>query len=536
MLIEKATKIPGVQNNDEFSNWLLKDNGIRVHLGLTIGSSKLGGIGLFFNQQKDVGTKDDIELARIPKDSTFDYMSLLQVLEGLKDSERKQETDEEEITESGIISAVLKSIQPSNETEILTCYFIGIKICYNRRLLNEMQTKSPLSKFDPYLNVLAHTEILGLRQEDADYDDTFVQKLSTNADRLYEEFSELISDLEHVHPSITFEEYYQLCGAIKSRVLEIPHSSEDEDEDYYTNITLIPLLDFANHSNTSRSHAYFDVDKLSGDVLLKLNRLRMQQGLFEVTISYSTTECIQKFIQTYGFIPQSNDTQLFEYRISQDICNHHINEIMKESGEPYDKIMKWLRILPQFQLVKTSDDIFVNFFSNSLPLIFIDGLKYDNKWTENAYNSFKEFNEIEISKDEFAQSVLPILKVQESDYDFINAIGQIGVICNEKYPTQDTILQVSNNDSEEAFQLLISRCTAFIVKVAQSALDAKPPSSSSPSSFSQMTTDYYNMQLNFFRALIEKYEMTKDLSLPVELAKDEWETDYRSAPRQITLN
>lgn len=535
MLIDKATKIPGVLNNEEFANWILKDNRIKVHLGLTIGSSKLGGIGLFFNQEKDAGTKDDIELARIPKDATFDYMSLLQVLEGLKDSEKEKPETGEEISESGIITAVLKSIQPSNETEILTCYFIGLRICYNRRLLNEMLTESPLSKFDPYLSVLAHTEILGLPQEDANYEDEFIQKLSTNAQRLYDEFNELISDLENVHPSLTFEEYYQLCGAIKSRVLEIPHSSEDEEEDYYTNITLIPLLDFANHLNTSRSHAYFDVDKTSNDVLLKLNRLRMQQGIFEVTISYSTTECIQKFIQTYGFIPQSDDIQLLEYRIPPDICNYHISEIMKTSGEPYDKIMKWLRILPQFQLVRTSDDIFVNFFSNRLPLVFIDGLKYDYKWTENAYDSFKEFNEIEISQDEFAQSVLPMLKVQESDYDFINAISQIGVICNENYPTQDSILQVSNNDSEKAFQQLISYCTAFIVKVAQSVLNAKPPSPSA-SSFSQMTTDYFKVQQSFFRALIEKYEMTKDLSLPVELAKDEWETDYRSAPRQITLN
>jgi len=533
MLIDKDTRIPGVPHNDEFDNWLLKDNFIKVHPGLTIGSSKLGGIGLFFNQDKDAGVKDDI-LARIPKDATFDYMGLLQILEGLKEAEKDQEAEGEEVAESSIITAVLKSVQPSNETEILTCYFIGLRICYNRRYLTEVKTESPLSKFDPYLNVLAHTEVLGLPQEDVGYEDEFIRRLRANADRLHEEYNELIEDIEHVHPCLTFEEYYQLCGAIKSRVLEIPHSSETE-EDYYTNITLIPLLDFANHLNASRSHAYFDVDKSTNDVLLKLNRLRMPQGVFEITISYSTTESIQHFIETYGFIPQSNDFQLLEYRVSLDVCNHHINAIMNTSGQPYDKIMKWLRILPQFQLVKSSDDIFVNLFSNSLPLIFIDGLQYDDKWTENAYESFKEFNGIELSQEEFTQSVLPMLQRQESDYDFINAIGQIGVVCNKEFPAQESILQVSNYDSDEAFQLLISKCNSFIVNVAHAALDAKPPSSSSKS-FSQMTTSYYKVQHTFFLALVEKYDKTKDLSLPIELAKDEWETEYRSAPKQITLN
>lgn len=534
MLIDKDTKIPGVPSNDEFANWLIKDNFIKVHPGLTIGSSKLGGIGLFFNQEKDDGANDDI-LARIPKDATFDYMNLLEILEGLKESEKEQEAEGEEVTESSIITAVLKSVQPANETEILTCYFIGLRICYNRRYLREIKTETPLSKFDPYLNVLAHTEVLGLPEEDIDYEDEFIRKLKAKAERLHEEYNELIDDLAHVHPRLTFEEYYQLCGAVKSRVLEIPHGSETE-EDYYANITLIPLLDFANHLNTSQNHAYFDVDKSSNDVLLKLNRLRMPQGVFEITISYSTTESIQNFIETYGFVPQSDDFQLLEYRISPDVCNHHINEIMNNTSEqPYNKIMKWLRILPQFQLVRSSEDIFVNLFSNSLPLIFIDGLKYYDEWIENAYESFKEFNEIELSHEEFTQSVLPMLQHQESDYDFINAIGQIGVVCNNEFPTQESILQVSNYDSDEAFQLLITVCNAFIVKVAHTVLDAKPPSSS-PNSFSQMTSCYYEVQLSFFLALIQKYDKTKDISLPVELAKDEWETDYRSAPKQITLD
>lgn len=533
MLIDNDTSIPGVTRNDEFANWLLKDNCIKVHPGLRIGSSKLGGIGLFFNHDKDAGVKDDI-LARIPKDATFDYMSLLQILEALKEGEKDQEAEGEEVTESSIITAVLKSVQPTNETEILTCYFIGLRICYNRRHLREIKTESPLSKFDPYLNVLAHTEVLGLPHEDVDYEDKFIRKLRANVERLHEEYNELIEDLAYMGPRLTFEEYYQLCGAVKSRVLEIPHSNETE-EDYYTNITLIPLLDFANHLNTSESHAYFDVDKLTNEVLLKLNRLRMPQGVFEITISYSTTESIQHFIETYGFIPQSNEFQLLEYRISPDVCNQHINEIMNTSGQPYDKIMKWLRILPQFQLVKSSEDIFVNLFSNSLPLIFIVGLQYDDKWPGNAYESFKEFNEIELSQEEFIQSVLPMLQHQESDYDFVNAIGQIGVISNKERPTQESILQVSNYGSDEAFQLLITKCNSFIVKVAHTVLDAKPPSTSS-NSFSQMTTSYYQVQQAFFLALVEKYDKTKDMSLPIELAKDEWETDYRSAAKQIILN
>ena len=104
-----------------------------------------------------------------------------------------------------------------------------------------------------------------------------------------------------------------------------------------------------------------------------------------------------------------------------------------------------------------------------------------------------------------------------------------------KNSSAESILQVSNYDSDEAFQLLISKCNSFIVNVAHAALDAKPPSSSSKS-FSQMTTSYYKVQHTFFLALVEKYDKTKDLSLPIELAKDEWETEYMSAPKQITLN
>lgn len=532
MLIDREVRIPGVGDNDSFENWLLKHNSIEVHPELAIGLSDLGGIGLFFTHNEKLEIKDDIQLARIPRGATFDYMSLLEVLERLKEEEGS--VDNQETPESQIITTVLRCLQPSSETEILTCYFIGLKICYNRRHGDQNVTMSPLAQFDPYLDVLAHTYVLGLPQHEA-YEDEFIDKLVLNSESLREEYNELIETLGLEEVYLTFEEFYQVVGAVKSRVLEIPHGT-DKDDDYYTNVTLVPLLDFANHLNVLKSNAYFDVDKSTGDVLLKLKSSKLQSGTFEVTISYSTTESVQHFIQTYGFIPRSDDYQLFEYRIPRALINSGINEVMNSSGIAYDKIVKWLRILPQFQLVRSSDDVFVNFFSNSLPLAFIEGLQYDEKWTENAHKAFTEYNEVEIDSHQFEAEVLPMLVHQESHYDVINAINQIGVTCNGKYPTQESILQDSGHESDDAFLTLISRCTRFIVGVAETTLKAHPPPHC-PDTFSEIVSEYYNVQMKFLQSVVEKYKnKTNDLSLPVDVAKDEWETDYRSVPKQIILN
>lgn len=527
MIIDTKTRIPGVPVNDKFVEWLLEDKSIVVNPKLRIGASDLGGIGLFFATGDNDKKEGDIVLARIPQKATYDYQRLLEVLEELK---QKGTEEEDADIERGIITTVLKSMQPTSESEILYCYFIGFKICYQRRAQSAKQYVSPLTSLDPYLHILENTWVS--EPPKGDINDEFLKRLAAQVEDERAAYDELIADLEPIAPGLTFAEYYQIIHAIRSRVLEIPYAN-DEGDDYYTNISLVPLLDFANHAAASQSNSYFDVDKATNDVVLKLNGSKMTTGTFEITISYSTTESIQHFIQTYGFIPASDDYQLLEVKIPAYSINEHTNKIMNTSAVPYDRIMKWLHVLPQFQLVKSKEDIFVNFFSNNLPLVFVDGLRYDELWPDNAYKSFTTNNDIEISEQDFADSVFPVLERQEADYDFVNGLGQIGVSYNSAHPKINSLLEETNNDSDEAFQQLIKRCTELIVEIAKSIVTSLPQQSKS---LSQLSREYTAKQLEFCQALIAKSNSNNDLSLPISEAKEEWETHYRTAPKQIILN
>ncbi|GME66739.1 unnamed protein product [Ambrosiozyma monospora] len=132
--------------------------------------------------------------------------------------------------------------------------------------------------------------------------------------------------------SIQPDELLQIVSAVRSRTLEIPRAagkSEEEDkkdennvddndneDSFFTDISLVPVIDFVNHDN-ARLNAYFDVDKQTQDILLKLDSDTLlnvgNNEIVEVFISYSKIEDVNRFFFNYGFIPTSNyPEKLFE--------------------------------------------------------------------------------------------------------------------------------------------------------------------------------------------------------------------------------
>lgn len=548
--IVPGTVIPGVAAA-RLDEWI-KDNGIVLHPRLHIGASDLGGIGLVFdNADGEVNAEDDFEVLRIPAKMGLDYMSLLEVMDAMK---LRDGDVEAEMVESQLVVEVLKLMLPKTETEIIMAYIVAFEILRQVNVNSDYWRDSPLRKLDVYLDVLTHTATPSYPQIKSS-PDPFINKLIASANAVKLEYELFIGELAQEYKSLQveklmpFPKYYQIYQLIKLRSLEIPHASidtdfsklsldldslkpnESDDTDFYINVTLVPILDFANHRHNN--NAYFDVDLETSDVVLKLkNDSTIDPAKFEVTISYLPHELVQHFIQTYGFIPQLTDFQLFELKLPP------MDQVVKDGTFK----SKWMRILPQVQIVGREDEVYLNFFDNNLPLLFIDDFNYNPNWSDDAISDFRKYNDFADDDELDEVEILNVLKHQEECYDVINGVGPLGITFKgEKVDHLQLVIQaVARDDSGYSFDDLIRRTITFIRDHAKTQLAAPPlvdnnNNDDDDDGFTQLVSQYQAYQKRLLQRLVDYAGSIDDLILPEELAHPDWEANFRSLPRELVF-
>lgn len=97
---------------------------------------------------------------------------------------------------------------------------------------------------------------------------------------------------QHIH-KLTLQDWILNDALLRSRYIRLPEPIGD---------TMVPVLDFANHSHPSV--ARYDYDEF-GDAVLVLNPdVEVKEGM-EITIDYSGGEkSASEMLYTYGFIPK----------------------------------------------------------------------------------------------------------------------------------------------------------------------------------------------------------------------------------------
>lgn len=535
MTIFQDQSIPGITYPEKLEKWFISENKIKVHQGLTVKRSDLGGAGIFFKAtEDDLKKNEDIELVRIPSHCTLDYMSLLHILEEVKNEEEKNEP--KSWKESDIIKHAIRSIEPQGEMEIVFAYIVSFAICKELRH-GDYGSNSILHKFGPYLDVLQSTPTIG--SPDGDFFQDHVVNLMTilyrRLQQSYQKIKEGMVQLGVGHDQlISLDSYVKIYQAVNSRVLEIPHESygesqPDEDE-FYTNVTLVPFLDFANHNSDILNNAYYDVDRKTQDIILVFKSLFISDKEVEVTICYSPTESIPHFIRTYGFIPENQSVQLLEMKLSDDCIDRHVNRIQGTKDIPYHLIMKWLHISPRYQLVVFPETVYINYFSNNLPLIFVDGLRYDPNWKQIACKKFTD-SEADVTESDFNESILPILQEQEDNYDFIVGIDQVAVVIDSTHPNPDSILESVGRTDDQYFEALVAKCTTLIQDVMRESLSCTPAETSTGTPFADLSWNYKAYIDHVLKLLLTAISNGSDVVLPFNLANKEWEITYRTPPK-----
>ena len=537
-----ATIISGMDfsNNDSNSNWKtrfqmwLQDRNIKMDKNISIEPSEKGGMGLFYTGSID-DTNDDLIVATIPKKSCYDYKQFLHILKELEKKERRLNHREScpKHRDGDIIKSVLKALTPETETEVCIGYIVGFYLCNVLRKESGMEDQA---KIEPYLEILCSTYVVGPPKGDY-YKDEFTESLARYFLHQRHKY-ECLKEGTLLEPSaftriVSYEKYCQLAGAVRSRALEIPFG-DDASQDYYTNVTLVPLLDFANHADSLYCNSHFDVDRELLDVVLKVkkNKIASNKERRELLISYCPTEDIRQLSRTYGFVPTLSSAvehyQLLELKFSGASVDKHINKIKGTHGVPYRLIMKWLHILPQVLLVHCGQRTYINFFSNNLPVIFVPNLQYNRNWPDLVYEDLKGQN-IASSRKEYDDEILLVFLEQERNCDYILGVGQKGVICNSLFPKRESFLENTGYDSDKHFDNLISDCKKFILLVAQEIVQ-NPPTCSSSDSFALITKQYYSAKASICRSLLQNDADGLDIALPIALANDLWETDHISPP------
>ncbi|KAG7663719.1 CTM1 [[Candida] subhashii] len=578
-------KIPGIDDNSQLSEWIDSKN-IKLHQGLKIGQSSLGGIGLFLDKQEEEHPEEDyFEILRIPRSAVFDIVSLLNFLDELKLRDRAY-IGEKPVRESELIVNFLSIVEPNTETRILTTYFNAFKTLQNiHKQFPKSQyfKESPLHKFDPYLSILTNTSTLEY-PEHTEHEDKFIMKCIKADHAVHDEYESLIEQLKILYMTRTeldfekllpFKECFQIHQAIRSRTLEIPRDVETEsaecaktesniseniqrrdsldvtmaldmktktlvignNHDYVIDVTLAPILDFVNHCHFN--NAYFDVDRDTNDILLKFKKeiydsMKMGEEI-EVSICYSPEDDIQGFLFTYGFqprmLPNKDYYQLCELQL--DMLDHYIEDGLL--------ICKWLRILPQIQLIVNQEEIYFNFYNNNLPLLFIEDITYNDQWPDIMMEHFQKFNNIPADYDTHLdqQELINLFGYQEMNYDYINGIDPIGVLYKGEPVIQDQsqLLTLTGYDQEDSFNTLVMRAIDFLIKyLKDKQILIKCSRVGIVNSFDTMISEYQSYQDKCIDKILKKYEQDpKSLILPEEIAKSDWETQYRSPANELSL-
>ncbi|ODQ81452.1 hypothetical protein BABINDRAFT_159739 [Babjeviella inositovora NRRL Y-12698] len=406
-LITLETIIPGIADSLAFCNWI-SSSGVTHHEQLSIHQSVLGGTGLFLTMNS-LSTNKDIELLRIPASTTYNLASCMSIL---KDVTRLEDSCAAfAYRESSVIKFFLKNLAPTSELAILQAYFQAfVMLNQLHRWIKTSKTApkefvdllnlSPVRKVDLYTEVLAGVEVPTI---DSDKPEVLQLALQVFGNKSVIANITHVLYQSHMHASLiealakdeTFngigvdifdilplERFHQINAAVKSRILEIPEEIESKSDDFLTNVTLVPLLDFANHSNGDKLNAYFDIDRVSGDVLLKFDAEKLSDGEVEVCITYTKNEDVAKVFMNYGFVPQlSQAPSVYELYFDEEI-------LLGMNMEYPTGLLKWLKVMPCAQVIETESGTLVDLQGDFFPVLF-SGLKYNIDWCVETFGDLE---------------------------------------------------------------------------------------------------------------------------------------------------
>ncbi|QPG74465.1 hypothetical protein FOA43_001795 [Brettanomyces nanus] len=302
-----------IKGVDDSNYWVKSQVGAKFHDNLTVEKSSLGGLGLFYDGNE---IDQDTEILRISSDCTLSIHQCMKIMNsGVDDKGTFAKTFIQKCLDFYCNGKV-------TESRILICYCISMEVLNRIEKLDSLKGTGFVRN---YLKILLNTRVSNVDCDSLSLLEYYKEEFKGNSlfDSVYkqlingdcEEFAKFIEveALENVYGEvISAEEIQHLVTAIRSRILEIPRETESEG-DFTIDITLVPILDFANHDN-DKVNAYFDVDRVNGDIILKLDKdkIKGSKGKHEVLISYSRIEDMNRFFLNYGFIPRSKGIKLIE--------------------------------------------------------------------------------------------------------------------------------------------------------------------------------------------------------------------------------
>ncbi|KAG0661370.1 cytochrome c lysine N-methyltransferase [Maudiozyma exigua] len=380
------------ESEETYFDWYVKSCGVKLESDITVSSSNVGdpasGNGLFVENKTYEHDERDL-LLRIPKKTTFAVSTIQRLL--LDESHYESRSDMKELNEK--IKKIMIHVSQvageafMTETIALAIFFIGFHtytwVCpkifadYISKVLLDVEINVPITRHTLFLDAYGHHPEVRKNEEVFERIKSFFGNKSTHGD-----YDVNDKDMRHIY------------AAILSRILEIPVEISADSDDFYTDITLVPVLDYVNHS-TINPTCYFDIDRATNEILLKRNDSPYDDEKIakqELYIEYYDTVEYTKFTFTYGFIPKIRNDQTAYFNLSLE----------RDSIPQYIRIFyKWFDINPVIQFYKNGEDgewqvhsDIDEFIDILLPFIVDSSIEGTEVWTHNphAFRSFPIFH------------------------------------------------------------------------------------------------------------------------------------------------
>lgn len=564
----------------QFLNWCLSFQGTWIHPSITFKSSEIEGTGVFLDTNKL--TEDELHseqeepvvVVRIPKSLSLSIDTIAQTL--LTRQLQFEVEHENEKSQGQVLISFLSNLRSSfedqidpyvrgglNETNILVGEIqtlMVLKEIRDKSMLDSTVTTdatSPFAEFDPYLDLLLKIDVNAVKTNDLyeDYKKLFkfnerefryeIEKLRNRAvkEAITAAFPDWNFDL-----LISEKWLRQVEMAVISRILEIPEplkkdeeATEEQETGFAVASTLVPIIDFVNHSN-DLVNAYFDADKENGDILLKLDpsKIIKQQDNhksqeLELFIQYSDYEDTLRFLHSYAFIPKSTTiTPLYELPIDREYLQN------TKVSPTYDLalFLKWFQIKPNVQFVITYDSsrkidqLRINLDDNFIVFGFIGGLTYQKEIAldivESALAEYGSFSNSFIQR---------YLQLEESiDNDAI-VDYPVTPFVNEEGEVYENIEDLITNTEDDVIEQLMVDFIEFLNEYASFRLNQLQEflESHKDSNESSIVIQFIHFEkelLTKFKEICSKIEIKQDLIIGSEECDDEW-LKLRLTPRAV---
>lgn len=286
--------------------WYKRKTGVKVANGVYIRESSsdlIRGNELHVDLSKMEGFWDEecVELIRIPQKYLFTTKSIMEIM--ADSSEYPANVDWNTVNEEFKRYLKLFLNNPNMSDQINETIILVVCLFVVGNLSNVFEVPSKITYYLKAVLLNAHANTI-----------------ETSIDLFKEYYPEMVpSSIENVlatcdEMSVTFTERYgpskmtnvrELIAAIRTRCMDIPEEISPESDDFITNVTLVPLIDFANHSAFNNS--YFDIDRETNDILLMTRTTIVPKDAkdFEVLLDYGEGSRIFHFAVTHGFVPRS---------------------------------------------------------------------------------------------------------------------------------------------------------------------------------------------------------------------------------------